>query len=89
MGVQHGASAAGVHDLQMQCRFGTCFAMSSVNLSRAVYFNQIPGTDGSLIHAAGCHEELERFPLQHAAEISACAIAPAPLVNACHGLAQG
>ena len=37
-----------------------------------------------LVDATGCHQQLQRLPLLHEAEVPTGPIAPAPPVNRCH-----
>ena len=53
-----------------------------------IHHNQLISTNLSFVHATGCHEQLQGLMLQHNAEITSSAIAPAAFVDALHHFGQ-
>ena len=84
MGMQHGPCSATVNDAQMQQGFCTCLACSPGDVTAAVHFDQFFGVDGSLVDAAGGHQQSQWLMRHHNAEIASSAIAPTPAMQQFH-----
>ena len=69
--------------------FGAGLAGAAQHRSTAIHLDQIARADSTFMHTTRGHQQAHGLTLQHAAEVAACAIAPAPLVDGAHALAEG
>ena len=86
--MEHGARRAAAHNREMQQRFGAGFAGTFDHCCVAIDNDQLIGGDVALVHAAGCHQQLQGLAAHEAAEVTAGAITPTAAVDIGHDIHQ-